>query len=45
MNYLFKDVFRELLIDFHKNAKRQGPGNSFVILKAFKLIDLNQKLE
>lgn len=32
----------ELLIDFHKDAKRQGPGSSSDTLKALSLIDLDQ---
>lgn len=32
----------ELLVDFHKNAERQGPGSSDETLKALELIDLSQ---
>ncbi|ODS49997.1 MAG: type 11 methyltransferase [Halanaerobium sp. 4-GBenrich] len=32
----------ELLIDFHKNAKRQGPGSSADTLKALNLIGISK---
>ena len=37
----------ELLVDFHKDAERQGPGSSFETLKALNLIgvDKNYKLK
>jgi len=37
----------ELLVDFHKDAERQGPGSSFETMKALNLIgvDKNYKLE
>ena len=33
----------ELLVDFHKDAERQGPGSSFETIKALNLININKK--
>lgn len=33
----------ELLIDFHKDAKRQGPGSASDTLKALNFMDINKK--
>ena len=32
----------ELLVDFHKDAERQGPGSSFETIKALNFIDINK---
>ncbi|MCK5367871.1 MAG: class I SAM-dependent methyltransferase, partial [Cyclobacteriaceae bacterium] len=35
----------ELLVDFHKDAERQGPGSSFETKKALNFINKNHKLK
>ncbi len=35
----------ELLIDFHKDAERQGPGSYSETMKALNLIDINKTME
>jgi len=32
----------ELIVDFHKDAKRQGPGSSFETIKALNFININR---
>ena len=34
----------ELLVDFHKDAERQGPGSSYETKKALSFINVNKNL-
>jgi ubiquinone/menaquinone biosynthesis C-methylase UbiE len=35
----------ELIVDFHKDAERQGPGSSFETIKALNIIGINKKYQ